>query len=80
MFRNPVTDSIIALIVLLLIFGPKRLPLLGRSLGQGIREFKSSITSRSDADEPERPALMPAQSAPAPSSQAAPPVQAPSQR
>ena len=36
----------IALIVLvvLLIFGPKRLPQLGRSLGRGLREFKSTVT------------------------------------
>ncbi len=36
MFRNPVTDAIVVLLVVLLIFGPKRLPLLGRSLGQGM--------------------------------------------
>ena len=32
------------LIVLLLIFGPKRLPETGRALGRGIREFKDAIT------------------------------------
>ena len=39
--------------VLLLLFGPKRLPEVGRSLGKGIREFKESIantTSRFDAE------------------------------
>jgi sec-independent protein translocase protein TatA len=61
MFRNPVTDAIVALVVMLLIFGPKRLPLLGRSLGQGIREFKNSITDRGSDDRAERPALMPPQ-------------------
>ena len=32
------------LIVVLLVFGPKRLPEIGRSLGKGMREFKDSIT------------------------------------
>ena len=44
----------ILLLLLLLIFGPKRLPEMGRSLGRGIREFKESITS-SAKDEPEEP-------------------------
>ncbi len=35
----------IVLIIVLIIFGPKRLPELGRSMGRGIREFKSSISS-----------------------------------
>jgi sec-independent protein translocase protein TatA len=33
----------IVLIIALIVFGPKRLPELGKSLGQGIREFKSTI-------------------------------------
>lgn len=64
MFRNPVTDVIVVLVVALLIFGPKRLPLLGRSLGQGLREFKDSITGDSHHDDgDERPALSPANAA-----------------
>ena len=60
MFRNPVTDVIVVLVVALLIFGPKRLPMLGRSLGQGLREFKESITGESRDEEAEdRPALTP---------------------
>jgi sec-independent protein translocase protein TatA len=42
---------VIILIVLLVIFGPKRLPEMGRSLGRGMREFKESITGKDD-DEP----------------------------
>jgi sec-independent protein translocase protein TatA len=40
----------IVLVVVLLIFGPKRLPDLGRSLGKGMREFKDSVTGK-DKDE-----------------------------
>jgi len=43
----------ILLIVVLLVFGPKRLPEMGRSLGKGMREFKNSITGKDDDDRPE---------------------------
>jgi sec-independent protein translocase protein TatA len=36
----------IVLVIVLLIFGPKRLPDLGRSLGRGMREFKDSVTGK----------------------------------
>jgi sec-independent protein translocase protein TatA len=45
---------IIVLIIVLLVFGPKRLPEMGRSLGKGIREFKDSITGNDDEEEPPR--------------------------
>jgi sec-independent protein translocase protein TatA len=35
-------------VVVLLIFGPKRLPEMGRSLGHGFREFKDSVTNSHD--------------------------------
>jgi sec-independent protein translocase protein TatA len=44
---------LIVAVIALIIFGPKRLPELGRSLGSGLREFKSSVTGeKSDDDEP----------------------------
>ncbi len=41
----------IILLIVLIIFGPKRLPDLGRSLGRGMREFKDSVTGKDDGKE-----------------------------
>jgi sec-independent protein translocase protein TatA len=41
---------VIVLVIVLVIFGPKRLPQAGRALGQGMREFKDSITGKDDDD------------------------------
>jgi sec-independent protein translocase protein TatA len=64
-------EIILVIVVLLVIFGPKRLPSLGKSLGTGMREFKDSITGDDKHDEADanddRPALAQAQAdAPAP--------------
>jgi sec-independent protein translocase protein TatA len=50
------TELIIVLVIVLLIFGPKRLPGLGKQLGSGMREFKDSIAGkgRDDDDDDER--------------------------
>src|SRR5918993_4769778 len=48
-------ELVILLVIVLLIFGPKRLPGLGRQLGSGMREFKDSVTGKADDDD--RPAL-----------------------
>jgi len=45
-------EMAIVLIIVLLIFGPKRLPGLGKQLGTGMREFKDSITG-ANKDEPD---------------------------
>jgi sec-independent protein translocase protein TatA len=44
-------ELIIVLIIALLVFGPKRLPDIGRSLGKGMREFRDSISDKSPDDE-----------------------------
>jgi sec-independent protein translocase protein TatA len=46
-------EIVIVLIIALIVFGPKRLPELGSSLGRGIREFKETISGdRRDDDDP----------------------------
>jgi sec-independent protein translocase protein TatA len=79
MFRNPLTDSIIALVVLLVIFGPKRLPMLGRSLGEGIRGFRETIGGRSSHEATESPALITAQASGSPTPGATPTQTSPEQ-
>ncbi len=46
-----ITGLIILLVVALLVFGPKRLPEIGRSLGRGMREFKDSVTGQDEKAE-----------------------------
>jgi sec-independent protein translocase protein TatA len=52
-------EILILLLVALLIFGPKRLPEMGRSLGKGLREFKDSVSGNDKDDD--RPADVPAE-------------------
>jgi sec-independent protein translocase protein TatA len=47
------TELIIVLVIVLIIFGPKKLPQLGRSLGGGLREFKGAVTGKSGNDDDE---------------------------
>ena len=55
-------ELIVLAIVLLLIFGPKRLPEIGKSMGKGMREFKESVSGIT-GDEPAKPAAeLPAKS------------------
>jgi sec-independent protein translocase protein TatA len=44
-------EIVVVLIIALIVFGPKRLPELGRSLGRGIREFRGSLGGHDDDDE-----------------------------
>jgi sec-independent protein translocase protein TatA len=47
----------IVLLIVLVIFGPKRLPQLGRSLGSGMREFKDAVTGKRKDDDDDAPEL-----------------------
>jgi sec-independent protein translocase protein TatA len=64
----------IVLVIVLVIFGPKRLPGLGRQLGSGMREFKDSITGKSGPDDDEAEDERPEITAAAP---ATPPEESP---
>ena len=45
-------ELIIVLVIVLIVFGPRRLPEMGRALGKGIREFKDSLTGHDEDEEP----------------------------
>ena len=68
-------EILILLLVALLVFGPKRLPEMGRSLGRGMREFKDSISGRDEPVHREQAAELPPPAAepPPPTPAAAPP-------
>jgi sec-independent protein translocase protein TatA len=44
-------EIVVLLIIALIVFGPKRLPELGKSLGKGIREFRGSVSGDKEDDE-----------------------------
>jgi sec-independent protein translocase protein TatA len=53
-----IPELLIVLVIVLVIFGPKRLPGMGRSLGAGMREFKDSISGKTkDEDDEDKPRL-----------------------
>jgi sec-independent protein translocase protein TatA len=49
-FGIGIWELLILLLVLLLVFGPKRLPEMGRQLGKGMREFKESVSGSGNDD------------------------------
>jgi sec-independent protein translocase protein TatA len=55
-FGIGIWELLILLLVLLLVFGPKRLPEMGRQLGKGMREFKDSVTGDGKDDDDDVPA------------------------
>jgi sec-independent protein translocase protein TatA len=46
-------ELVIVLVVALIVLGPKRLPEVGRSLGNGLREFKDSLSNEGRPDDPQ---------------------------
>jgi len=66
------THIILLLLIALLLFGAKRLPEIGRSLGTGMREFKDSVTGNTP---PEPPQLPPAETPAASTPAASPPAE-----
>jgi sec-independent protein translocase protein TatA len=68
------TEIMLILVVVLLLFGAKRLPEVGSSIGKGIREFKRSLTDTQDAilsnpdDRPSVPRQVDSPAQPAPTS------------
>jgi sec-independent protein translocase protein TatA len=59
-FQTP-WHIILLLVIALLLFGGKRLPEIGRSLGSGMREFKDAITGHSGSPVDAQPELPPAE-------------------
>jgi sec-independent protein translocase protein TatA len=60
-FGIGIWELLILLLVLLLVFGPKRLPEMGRQLGKGMREFKDSVSGKDDDTVDEVAELPPAE-------------------
>ncbi len=59
-------EIILLLLLALLLFGAKRLPEIGRSLGSGMKEFKDSVTGKHNEDRPELPPPTPESTTPSP--------------
>jgi TatA/E family protein of Tat protein translocase len=62
-------EIIVVLIIALVVFGPKRLPELGSSLGKGIREFRNTVTGEQDDDAEPEVKVIPATPPPAPAAE-----------
>jgi TatA/E family protein of Tat protein translocase len=64
-FGISIWELLILLVVLLLVFGAKRLPEMGRSLGKGMREFKEGVTGVEESVSTTAPTPAPPQELPA---------------
>jgi sec-independent protein translocase protein TatA len=65
----------IVIVIVLLLFGARRLPELGRSLGDGMREFKDGITGKGKDEEPSEQAKLEASASAKESEESAEPVE-----
>lgn len=57
-FGIGIWEMLILLMVLLLVFGPKKLPEMGRQLGRGMREFKDTISGSDAVDDTALPSTV----------------------
>jgi TatA/E family protein of Tat protein translocase len=77
MFRSPLVDAAVVLIVVLLFVGPKRLPMLSRSIGESIKEFRGGVADAGSSEKdkaeinaaPQAPSATPRETADAGSEQ-----------
>jgi TatA/E family protein of Tat protein translocase len=78
-FGISIWELMILLVVLLLVFGAKRLPEMGKSLGKGMREFKDAVTGMDEAvsTQPPQATTPPSQAPPAELPSAPPPASDP---
>ena len=58
-FGIGIWELVILMVLLLLVFGAKRLPEMGRSIGHGMREFKDAITGKDEPEPVEKTELTP---------------------
>jgi sec-independent protein translocase protein TatA len=49
------TELILILLIVIIIFGARKLPDLGKSIGEGIKNFKKSMSTKDDPDNPKKP-------------------------
>jgi sec-independent protein translocase protein TatA len=49
------TELILILLIVIIIFGARKLPDLGKSIGDGIKNFKKSMNAKDDAENPKKP-------------------------
>ncbi|HYY75255.1 MAG TPA: twin-arginine translocase TatA/TatE family subunit [Gaiellaceae bacterium] len=58
-FGIGIWELVILMVLLLLVFGAKRLPEMGRSIGHGMREFKDAVTGKDEPEPAEKAELTP---------------------
>ena len=69
-------EILVILVVVLLLFGPSKLPQLGEALGRGIRNFRKATSEKDDSPQSESPTEQPPAELPQGSSAPRPPAAA----